>query len=229
MRFDRFKTIVGENLLNELQHKTVAIFGLGGVGSYAAEAIARSGIGHIILCDFDRVEITNLNRQLIALESTIGMLKTDIMEERIKDINPNATVLSFPIRADQILIQDILNMNPDFVVDAIDDVSAKTTLIKEAVRKDIPIIASMGFANKLHPELITVSTLQKTSVCPLAKIMRKKLKEAGVTLNIPVVYSIEKPQSLEDKSALGTCAYVPSVAGLILASYVINRMIGEHL
>jgi tRNA A37 threonylcarbamoyladenosine dehydratase len=227
MRFDRFERIIGTEKIESLKHKEVAIFGLGGVGSYALEAIARSGIGKVIICDYDHVDITNINRQLIAKESTIGMLKTDVAEASLKDINPDIEVLAYPIKADKQLIQDILALNPDFVIDAIDDVQAKTDLIKTTIKLDIPIIASMGFANKLHPELIEISTLDKTQVCPLAKIMRKRLKLENVTLNFPVVYSKEVPKLSRNNTILGSSAYVPSVAGLMLASYVINKLIGE--
>ncbi len=227
MRFDRFERLIGKDRFIELSHKTVAVFGLGGVGSYVVEALARSGIGHLIICDFDTLEVTNINRQLFALDSTINMYKTEVAEERILDINPNAMVLAFPVKADRSLIKDILAMNPDFVIDAIDDVDAKVTLIKEAIHQDIPVISSMGFANKLHPEKIRISTLDKTEVDPLAKVMRKKLRDESVTLNFPVVYSTETPIKTEDNEILASSAFCPSVAGLMLASYVINKMIGE--
>jgi tRNA A37 threonylcarbamoyladenosine dehydratase len=229
MRFDRFIGLIGEEMFEKLRHKQVVIFGLGGVGSYVAEAIARSGIERIIICDFDQVEPTNINRQLLATDSTTGMLKTEVMEKRILDINPNARVLTYPVKADKVIIEEICAMNPDFIADAIDDIEAKTYLIKTAIKKDIPIISSMGFANKLHPELVTISTLNKTSVCPLAKTMRRKLKDLDVTTNFPVVYSMEKPIKTYNKEFLGTSPYVPSVAGLTLASFIVNRLIGEHL
>jgi len=227
LRFDRFKRLIGKENLASLFHKTVAIFGLGGVGSYVVEGIARSGVGKIIICDFDTIELTNINRQLFALDSTVGMYKTEIAEKRILDINPLATVLAFPVKADSTLILDILAMEPDFVVDAIDDVNAKIDLIKAAIHQDIPLISSMGFANKLHPELIRISTLLKTDVDPLAKVMRKRLRDQAVSFNFPVVYSVEKPKKIVDNEILASSAYCPSVAGLMIASYVINRMIGE--
>lgn len=227
MRFERFASLIGNDEFESLRHKSVVIFGLGGVGSYVAEAIARSGIERIIICDFDLVEESNINRQLIAVDSTKGMLKTEVMEQRINDINPKARVLTFPVKATESIINEILDMKPDFIADAIDDIDAKTFLIKSAIKKDIPFISSMGFANKLHPELIEVSTLRKTTVCPLAKTMRRRLKDDGVTLNFPVVYSTETPIKTYDKNSLGTSPYVPSVAGLILASYIVNHLIGE--
>lgn len=223
MRFDRFERLVGKKAVQELKHKRVVIFGLGGVGSYAVEGIARSGIGTIILCDYDKIEITNINRQIIALSSTIGEFKTDLLENRILDINPKAKVLKYTVKAEETIIEEILDMKPDFIVDAIDDVSAKVYLIKTAIKRDIPIISSMGFANKLHPEKIEISTLKNTSVCPLAKVMRKKLREINISLNFPVVYSKEKPK---ENISLASSAYTPSVAGLMIASYVINRLVG---
>lgn len=227
MRFDRLEKLIGSHKLTALSHKKVAVFGLGGVGSFTAEALARSGIGTLIICDYDRVDITNINRQIIALESTIGMYKSDVMEQRILDINPKAEVLAFATKADRQLIDDILSMNPDYVVDAIDDVQAKIDLISTAIRKDIPIISSMGFANKLHPEEITITSMNQTSVCPLAKVVRKKLKEAGVSLQFPVVFSKETPAKQINGEALSSTAFVPSVAGLMMAAHVINTMIGE--
>ena len=229
MRFDRFISLIGKDEFESLRHKSVVIFGLGGVGSYVAEAIARSGIERIIICDFDYVEESNINRQLIATDSTTGMLKTEVMEARIKDINPNARVLSYPVKANDAIIKEIVSLQPDFIADAIDDIDAKTFLIKTAIKKDIPFISSMGFANKLHPELVEITTLRKTSVCPLAKTMRKRLKMDDVTLNFPVVYSIESPIRKYSKESLGTSPYVPSVAGLVMASYIVNHLIGESI
>lgn len=229
MRFERFVELIGKDTFEQLRHKSVVIFGLGGVGSYVAEAIARSGIERIIICDFDLVEASNINRQLLATDSTTGMLKTEVMEQRIKDINPNARILTYPVKATNEIIHEIVSLKPDYIADAIDDIDAKTYLIKTAIKEDIPIISSMGFANKLHPEQIKISTLNKTSVCPLARTMRKKLKLEGVTLNFPVVYSLETPIKTYHKDALGTSPYVPSVAGLVMASYIINRMIGEPI
>ncbi|HOO44311.1 MAG TPA: tRNA threonylcarbamoyladenosine dehydratase [Bacillota bacterium] len=227
MRFDRFEKLIGKDRLQVLSHQTIAVFGLGGVGSYVVEALARSGIRKLIICDFDRVEITNINRQLIALESTLDQLKTDVVEERIRDINPEATVLSFSVKADETIIRDILAMEPDYVVDAIDDVFAKVTLIKAAIEKDIPIVSSMGFANKLHPEMIAMTTMDKTSVDPLAKVMRKRLKDEGVSLDFQVAYSKETPIKPEVDGVLASSAFCPSVAGLMIAAHVVNHIIGE--
>lgn len=225
MRFNRFEALIGKDKLSQLTKKRIAIFGIGGVGSYALEAIARSGIGNIIICDFDRFEVSNINRQLYAFDSTVGKLKVEIAEARLKDINPKINVLTYCVKADAVLIQEIIALKPDFVIDAIDDVNAKTDLIKATIKADIPLISAMGFANKIHPEKIKIASLKETSVCPLAKTMRKRLREDKVTLNFPVVYSTENPISSVGK-ILGTSAYVPSIAGLMMSAYVINQLIG---
>lgn len=225
MQFDRLEKLITKEKMTLLKTKTVAVFGLGGVGSYAFEAIVRSGIGKVIICDFDIVDITNINRQLVAYQSTIGKLKTEVAKSRAFDINPDIEVVDYSKKADASLIFEIIALKPDFIIDAIDDVSAKTELITQATKKDIKIVSSMGFANKFHPEMVEIEKLSKTSVCPLAKTMRKRLKEAGVSLDLMVVYSKEKPTKPKDH-VLGSTAYTPSTAGLIMASYVINEMAG---
>ena len=227
MRFNRWANLIGEDKLNLLKHKEVMIFGLGGVGSFAFEAIVRSGVEKIIVVDFDKVDITNLNRQLLALESTIGMYKTDVAEQRAKDINPEIRVLSYPVKANRHTIPDLMDMDPDFIVDCIDDIEAKVLIIEQAQRRDIPFISSMGFANKTHPEMTRIATLAKTNVCPLAKTLRKRLKDEGISLDFPVIFSSETPKKTVEKEVLGTSSYCPSTAGLYIASYVINKMIGD--
>lgn len=225
MRFNRFEALIGKEQFAQLKQKKVAIFGIGGVGSYALEAIARSGIGHIIICDFDHFEASNINRQLYAYDSTIGALKVDVAKARLEDINPDVEVLSYALKADADIIKEIFALKPDFVIDAIDDVFAKTDLIKASLLNGIPFISSMGFANKIHPEKIKIASLKETSVCPLAKTMRKRLREEKVSLDFPVVYSTEKPIESIGK-ILGTSPYVPSIAGLMMSGYVINKLIG---
>ena len=227
MRFNRFIRIIGKEEFEKLRHKCVVIFGLGGVGGYIAEAIARSGIERIIICDYDFIEETNINRQIIATTKTTGLLKTDVTKKRIMDINPKARVLSYSVKANQKTIEEIVNLKPDFVCDAIDDLEAKISLIEYAIKKDVPFISSMGFANKMHPEEINISTLDKTSVCPLAKSLRKRLREKNITLNFPVVYSKETVIKTNKDGILGSSPYVPSTAGLLMASYVVNHMIGN--
>ncbi len=227
MRFNRWKNIIGEQKLNYLKHKEIIIFGLGGVGSYALEAIARSGVGKIIIVDFDKVDVTNINRQLIALDSTIGMYKVEVAEARAKEINPGVTVLTYPVKANKHTVPDLLDMKPDYVIDCIDDIEGKIQIIEGCQKRDIPIISSMGFANKIHPEMTKIATLAKTSVCPLARTLRKKLKERNVSLDFPVIFSTEKPVETLDNNVLGSSSYCPSTAGLFIASFVINKMIGD--
>lgn len=225
MRFDRLRRLIGDTEFTQLNQRSVAVFGLGGVGSFAAEALVRSGIGKLIICDFDQIEATNINRQLLALDSTVGRLKVDVAKERYLDINPEIDIVTWPKKADPKNIKSILQNHPDFVVDAIDDVVAKIALISYCQSQHIPIISSMGFANKMHPEMIELDSLKKTSVCPLAKSIRKKMRDGGLSLDIPVVYSKEVPiDHFED--VLGSSAFVPSAAGLVMAAHVINQLRG---
>ncbi len=227
MRFDRLRRLVGDEGLAQLNQSSVAVFGLGGVGSFAAEALVRSGIAKLIICDYDQVEESNINRQLLALDSTIGRQKTDIAKERYLDINPNLEIVTWPVKASKENLASILQSKPDYVVDAIDDVSAKIELIEYCSHHQIPLISSMGFANKMHPEMIEIERLQKTSVCPLAKTMRKKLKERGLSLDLLVVYSKETPMKQSD-NVLGSSAFVPSAAGLMMAAAVVNQLQGGN-
>ncbi len=229
MRFQRLEALIGADNLQLLHQKTVLIAGIGGVGSYAAEAIARSGIGTIILVDHDVVDATNINRQLIALDETVGRKKVEVMAERIKQINPMAVIVPLCLFIDATTIESLFSLKPDFIIDAIDSVPSKTLLIETAVAKKIAIIASMGFARKMHPEKIELTTLAKTETCPLAREIRYRLRRDGVKLDIPVVYSIETPiESKLDSVRLGSNAFVPSTAGLIMASYVINQIIDKE-
>jgi len=229
MSLDRFEALVGPDKLNLLRTKTVLVCGLGGVGSFAAEALARSGLGGLILADFDVVAKTNLNRQLIALRSTIGFKKADVMASRIMDIDPDVVVRTFtaPIAEDN--LDALLDPLPDFVVDAIDDVAAKVALIARCVERGIHIVSSMGFANKLDPGQIRLSTIDKTAVDPLAKAVRLRLRALGVLAKVPVVYSTEPPLAPRVLGTkLGSCSFVPSVAGLHLASHVIHAFLAEE-
>ena len=229
MRFQRLEALIGTTKLHHLQNKTVLVCGVGGVGSYACEALARSGIGHIILVDNDIVDITNINRQIIALESTLKQPKVSVMMKRILDINPEAKVTPLQFYIDESTIESLLNQKIDYVIDAIDSVPSKCLLIASCTQKNIPIIASMGFALKMHPEKIELTTLDKTEMDPLAKEIRYRLRKAGINLKIPVVYSKEQPLKSQLESVkLGSSAFVPPSAGLMLASYVINQFISEE-
>lgn len=219
-RYARTVKITGEEGLERLRSAKVLIVGVGGVGSYAAEAIARAGAGSITLIDGDTVQPSNLNRQLVALTSTLGMNKAEVMAERIRDISPDTEVSALTKFYKE---GDGLDLSAfDWIVDAIDDVNAKTALICTAKAQNVNIISAMGAAGKLGTDF-TVSDIYSTSVCPLAKVMRKRLKDAGIK-ELPVVYSVEKPVPRDGD--LGTLSYVPGSAGLTLAGYVIRQIAG---
>ena len=217
--FDRTIKLIGEENLAKLQSTKVLIVGVGGVGSYAAEAIARAGVGTIAVMDGDQVAESNLNRQLLALTSNLGQNKAEVMAARIKDINPSCNITSIPTFYMRDNNEDLSKY--DWIIDAIDDVDAKVELIKNANEQGIDIISSMGTAGKIDTNF-TISDISKTSVCPLAKVMRKRLREIGIE-HLPVVYSEEKANITNGE--LGTISYVPAAAGLKLAEHVIKEII----
>lgn len=227
MRFDRLKNMIGDDKLTDLNNKKIIVFGLGGVGSFAAEALVRSAVGNLTVVDYDVVDISNINRQLVAYESTINQKKVDVFTKRALDINPNIKIIPLDKKVSEENLPEILLEDYDFVLDCIDDVKAKVAIAKYCLDNNLNFIASMGFANKFHPELIKVSKLNQTSMCPLAKAFRYQLKTQGYSLNFPVVYSEEKPASVINKDILGSNAYCPSIAGLQMAAYTINYLIGE--
>lgn len=229
--FSRAELLLGEEALEKLRSARVALFGIGGVGSFAAEALARGGVGHITLVDGDTVSITNINRQLIALHSTVGKEKTAVMAERIADISLETEVETYPVvyGAEN---RDLLDFSTyDYVIDAIDTVTSKLILIEEAKKAGVPVISCMGTGNKFHPERFEVTDISKTSVCPLAKVMRKELKVRGIK-NVKVVYSKEEPQKPAESTETGkrqipgSLSFVPPVAGLLLAGEVIRHIAG---
>ena len=223
MEFQRLELLIGEEKLNELKNKTVLVLGIGGVGGYVVEALARSAIGHLILIDYDKVDITNINRQIIATHDTIGMNKVDCFKERIKSINPSCLVEVYNMFYDETKNDLIFKESIDYIVDCCDSINSKVSIIKEANTRNIPIISCMGTGNKFHPELLKFSKLKNTSYDPLAKKMRYLLKDDKNCLNTMVIYSEESPVKGLDK--IGSTSFVPSVAGLMLASYVINQFI----
>ena len=234
--FSRTELLFGEDKLNILKKSRVAIFGVGGVGGYVAEALARSGVGTIDLVDNDVVSLTNINRQIIALHSTIGMPKVEVMAERIRDINPQAVVNVHNCFYTPETSGDFDFSKYDYVVDAIDTVAGKIELVMQAQSAKTPIICSMGAGNKLDPTAFEVADIYKTSVCPLARVMRYELKKRGVK-KLKVVYSKEIPvtpfenEEAEDssrRSTPGSVAFVPSVAGLVIASEVIKDLVGKE-
>lgn len=230
--FKRSEILIGAEAQNALKNAKVIIFGVGGVGSYVCEAIARSGVGHIAICDNDTVAHTNINRQLIALHSTIGKAKVDVMQERILDINPKCKVEAY--NTFYTAEKEIDISGYDYIVDAIDTVTSKLVLIEEAKKYNIPIICSMGTGNKLDPTLFEITDIYKTSVCPLARVMRTELKKRGIK-KLKVLYSKEepiKPAKIENENPTkrqtpGSISFVPSVAGLIIAGEVIKDLISK--
>ena len=235
-QFSRTGMLLGEAALEKLQNARVAVFGNGGVGGYVVEALARSGVGKLDLIDSDTVSISNINRQILATHSTVGMLKVDVAKARILDINPEATVTVHPCfylpeTADQFDFAQY-----DYVVDAIDTVTGKLQLVQQAHAAGTPIICSMGTGNKLDPTAFRVADISKTTMCPLARIMRKELKKRGID-HVKVVYSLEEaltPVGAEEEMARtgkrqipGSTAFVPGTAGLILASEVIKDLIAR--
>lgn len=229
----RTEILLGAESIKKLEKATVAVFGIGGVGGFAAEALARSGVGNLELIDHDTVSVSNINRQIVALHSTVGKYKVDVMKDRILDINPEINVVAhkcfyLPETAAQFDFSKY-----DYVVDCIDTVTGKLQLVEAAKAAGIPIICSMGAGNKLDPAAFEVADISKTSVCPLAKVMRRELKKRNIK-GVKVVYSKEEPveakvkvQADTRKSVPGSCAFVPSVAGLILAGEVIKDLAAE--
>lgn len=220
-RYSRTRQLIGEEGLTLLKASSVLIVGVGGVGSYAAEAVARAGVGNITLMDGDSVQPSNLNRQLVALTSTIGKNKAEVMAERIRDIDPDTNVTALARFYEE---NDSLDLTDfDWVIDAIDSVIAKTALIKTAIDNDVNIVSAMGAAGKFDTQF-KIADISKTSTCPLAKVMRKRLRDIGIE-HLPVVFSEEKPVPRE--GVLGTLSYVPGSAGLCLAGYVIRSIAGD--
>lgn len=229
-QFSRTELLIGTESLNKLKDSKVAIFGVGGVGSYVVEALARAGVGDFVLIDKDTVSISNINRQLIATHDTIGKLKVDVAKNRILSINPNATVITYP----EFFMPGnnyILDKSISYIVDAIDTVTAKIEIIMQAKKLEIPVISSMGTGNKLNPSLFEITDIYKTQVCPLAKVMRKELKSRGVK-HLKVLYSKEEPKRSgiigdNGKAVPGSISFVPSVAGLIIAGKVIKDLLSK--
>ena len=230
---ERTKIVIGNDGIKKLQDAKVIVFGLGGVGSFVVESLVRAGIGHLTLVDFDTVDITNLNRQLPALHSAIGMYKTDVLEKRIKDINPKIDLKCHTCIYDENTSESLLSGDYDYVVDAIDMMSSKIHLIESCYKKGLNIISSMGMGNKLDPTKIQISDIHKTEMCPLAKIIRREAKKRGIK-KLTVVYSTEKPRKtgldIEDgktKRVNGSVSFVPSCAGLVISSYIVRKLIGN--
>lgn len=234
-QFSRTARVLGESAIQTLSACHVAIFGLGGVGGYVAEALVRSSVGHFDLIDHDRVDITNLNRQIIATHSTIGREKTEVMKERMLSVDPSADITVHSCFFLPENAEDFDFTRYDYVVDAVDTVTAKIEIILRAKAAGIPVISSMGTGNKLNPAMLEVADIYETSVCPLARVMRRELKKRGIE-SLKVVYSKEEPvkmcgqtaqsgESLPGNNIPGSTAFVPGAAGLLIASEVVKDLV----
>ncbi len=228
--FKRFEMLIGKENLEKLSKKHIAIFGIGGVGGYVCEALARSGIGNFTLIDNDVVDVSNLNRQIIATTSTIGLPKVEVMKERILSINKEAKISTYQcfFLPENASIFDFSKF--DYIVDAIDTVTEKLAIIELAKKNNVPVISAMGTGNKLNPLDLIITDISKTSMCPLARVMRTELRKRGIT-KLKVVYSQEMPIKTgvfnpeTGKSVPGSSAFVPGVAGLVIASEVVKDLI----
>lgn len=224
MQFDRFKLLIGDAFYN-IQNKTILILGLGGVGSYACESLLRSGINNLIIVDNDKVDITNLNRQLMTNLNNVGEYKTEVWKKRIKEINPNCNVTSITKFINKDNIEELFNYKIDYFIDACDTVDTKLLVIKNCVERGIKIISCMGTGNKMNPSRLKITDISKTSYDKLSKIMRKRLNEAGIK-HVTVVSSDEISYTKLDK-IIPSNSFVPATAGLLLTSYVINDIVGD--
>ncbi|MBQ3519788.1 MAG: tRNA threonylcarbamoyladenosine dehydratase [Clostridia bacterium] len=225
----RTKTLLGEQAVARLQNAHIAVFGLGGVGSFAAEALARCGVGALTIIDADVISESNINRQLFALHSTVGENKTEVAQKRILDINPDCKVRILTEFYEAAKAEQFFDVQYDFCLDAIDTVSAKISLVEQCKKRNIPLIACMGTGNKLHAEKLQISKLSKTNTCPLCRVMRRELKNRNLG-DIPVVWSDEEPRSVcvddaNGRHAPASIAFVPPVAGFLLAEYAVLELI----
>lgn len=234
-QFSRSEILLGKDSTAVLKDSTVAVFGLGGVGSFAAEALVRSGVGTLVFVDHDAIDETNLNRQLIALQSTLGRLKVDVMAERSRDINPEVEIQTKPVFIDDETISSIDFTEFSYVLDCVDTLSAKILIIQKAKAARIPVISCMGTGNKVNSRF-EITDIEKTSMCPLARILRKELRKRKIR-KVPVLFSREKPLSIADSDSsskpasyrpiTGSVAFVPPVAGLMLAGAVVRGLVSR--
>lgn len=251
-RFSRMTMLAGQDGMTRLKNARIAVFGIGGVGSYVVEALARAGIGHLTLVDFDDICLTNTNRQIHALASTVGMAKVEAMAARCRDINPDLDVIPLRQFYDAEASAELLSPHFDYILDCIDHITAKLHLLQTCVERSIPVISSMGAANKLDPTLIRVADLADTAKCRLAKIIRKELRKRGVERGVRVVYSAEEFRELspltiacaencicpnkdeqrwscdDRRVILGSSSYIPPIFGLTMAGEVIRTLLGEQ-
>jgi len=222
-QFKRTEILIGERGISILQKSKVAVFGVGGVGSFVVEALARAGIGEITLVDYDTIAESNINRQIHANHETVGKYKVDEMEKRIKQINPDCKVNIYKVFYNPDNEDKIIDSTFDYVIDAVDNVTAKLAIIQQAKKCNVRVISAMGTGNKLDPTKFEIVDISKTSVCPLAKVMRKELKKREIE-DVKVVYSKEEPKQ-NDADTIGSISFVPSVAGLVIAGEVVKELI----
>lgn len=223
--FEREIKLIGEENLEKIKSKTVAVVGVGGVGGYAVESLVRAGISKLIIIDYDIVDITNLNRQIISLQSNIGKYKTDVIKERINNINPDCNVITINTKLNEENLYLLLNEKPDYIIDACDTLKVKEMLILECKKRKIKLISSMGTGNKLNPELLKITDIRKTSYDPLAKKIRKFVVDNKIKGKVMVVSSVEQPKKVE--GVISSISYVPPISGLLCTSYVINDILKE--
>ena len=223
-KFDRLSKIISKDSVTDLENKSVLVLGCGGVGGYVIESLVRSNIGTLIIVDFDTIDETNINRQIIALDSTIGKYKVDAVEERIKDINNKCNVIKIKDKINTENINKLFEYNIDFFVDACDDLNVKKIVIKECLKRNIPFISSMGTGNKLDPSKLEIVDIRKTVNDPIARILRKFIKDEKINKKVLVCSSREVPVKTGERTP-GSTSFVPSSAGLLISSYIVNYFI----
>ena len=233
--YTRTELLIGREGMERLRNASVLVFGVGGVGSHCIEALARSGVGHLTIVDNDVVSVTNINRQSIALHSTVGRYKTEAMKEKIRDIDPEITVNTYETFILSDNVAQVMTGYEDYIIDAVDTVTAKLSIVQTALEKGIPVISSMGTGNKLHPEMFEIDDISRTSVCPLCRVMRRELKARGI-FHLKVLYSREKPVDISGRSSgevtgarravPASISFVPPAAGLLIAGEVIRELAG---
>lgn len=233
--YTRTELLIGREGMERLRNASVLVFGVGGVGSHCIEALARSGVGHLTIVDNDVVSVTNINRQSIALHSTVGRYKTEVMKEKIRDIDPEIKVNTYETFILSDNVAQVMTGYEDYIIDAVDTVTAKLSIVQTALEKGIPVISSMGTGNKLHPEMFEIDDISRTSVCPLCRVMRRELKARGI-FHLKVLYSREKPVDISGRSSgevtgarravPGSISFVPPAAGLLIAGEVIRELAG---
>ncbi|HBN97419.1 MAG TPA: hypothetical protein DDZ66_14095 [Firmicutes bacterium] len=223
-RFSRTELVLGTEGLARLAAAKVAVVGVGGVGGYVAEALSRSGIGALVLVDHDIISITNLNRQIIALDSTLGRPKVEVMAERVLQINPHCKVDIHQVYYGKDIHHELIPPDVDFVADAIDSVRSKADLIKESLHTQTAIISSLGMGNKLDPSRVEITDISKTHTCPLARAVRLELRKRGISQGVPVVFSTEPPVGKKQGRLPGSTSFVPPAAGLLMASWIVRKV-----